>query len=82
MLNALNTKLLIAILAALAGISALLVTMNNTANKNALVLQQQQQAIAQQKAHDAAFRAQVQAARAKSHSYPNHESKTWQHFMP
>jgi Flp pilus assembly protein TadG len=88
MLNLLNTKLLMAILAALAVIgSAVLYERHESAMaaaaaaKAAAILQQQKEA-EEQKARDEAFRKQVEQDRAHHNPAAAHEGKTWKTYLP
>ncbi len=82
MLHALNTKLLLAILAVLGAIGALLIRQQQEsaraaaeAAKAAAILQQQQ--------HETAdFAAKVEAQKRKKNVMPAHQSKTWQTYVP
>jgi uncharacterized protein YxeA len=76
MLKAINTKILIGILAALTAIAGLLVHIHDAdarnaaaAEKSAAILKQQQDAAQAQKDTDAAFWKGVDEKRKKSHSY-------------
>ena len=87
--NAINTKILLAILAALGTIGALLVHQQHEAEKAALaaaqaaaVLRQQQRALEEQQKRDEQFRARVEAEKRKHSSMPANESKTWQTYIP
>lgn len=89
MLTLINTKLLIAILAALAVIgSAVAYQRHEMANaaaaaaKAAAILQRQRTAAEKQKARDDAFRRQVQEDRARHNSAAAHEGKTWKTYLP
>lgn len=89
MLNAINSKLLIAILAALTVIgSAVLYQRNESAKaaaaatKAAEILRQQQRDAEQQKASDEAFRKQVEQNRVRHNSAAAHEGKTWKTYIP
>ena len=75
MQNAINTKLLVAILVALAGISAALVTTHESQVRAAIVQQQRQR-------HDEEFRQQVEALKKKHDSAAGNESKTWTTYIP
>lgn len=75
MQNAINTKLLIAILVALAAISAVLVTIHQSQVRAAIVQQQQQK-------QEDDFRSQVEALKKKHSSAAGNESKTWQTYIP
>jgi hypothetical protein len=89
MLNAIHTKLLITILAALTVIAGLLVRLEQ-ANKRAAaaeakvaqVLQEQLRQAEEQKKQEAEFRRQLAEAQKKSHSFAGNESKTWQSYVP
>jgi hypothetical protein len=89
MLNLLNTKLLISILAALTVIgSAALYQRHESAitaaaaAKAAAILQEQQKEAEQQKARDEAFRKQVEQDRTRHNSAAGHEGKTWKTYLP
>jgi len=89
MLKAINTKLLITILAALTVIAGLLVRLNQaneraaTAEaKVAQVLQEEQRQAEEQKKQEAEFRRQLAEAHKKSHALAGNESKTWQTYVP
>ncbi len=89
MLQAINTKLLIAILAALAGISAIIVHQQHeiqdaraqAAKATALLEQQKAQAEAQKQEYEA-FRKRVEAERRKNSAAPTNEGKTWRTYIP
>ena len=82
MLNAINTKILLAILASLVGIGALLTAMRSSQQKALAAQQQLQQQAEAQRQHDEDFRKAVEAQKRKSHAYAGHESKTWQNYLP
>jgi Tfp pilus assembly protein PilE len=89
MLNLINTKLLIAILAALAVIgSAALYQRHESsitaaaAAKAAAILQEQQKEAEEQRARDETFRKQVEQDRAHHNSATGHEGKTWKTYLP
>jgi hypothetical protein len=89
MLQAINTKLLIATLAALGIIAALLVRLHDAderaataETKLAQALLQEQSLQEQQGKEEQEFRRQLDEARKKSHSFAGHESKTWQTYVP
>ena len=82
MLNAINTKILVAILAAVTAIGALLVHNHNVnekaaadAAKAAAILQEQQKATDAQKKHDQEFWKDVERRKKQSH-YAGDGSKT------
>ena len=89
MLNAINTKILLAILAALAVIGSAVAYQRHqsaeaaaAAAKAAAILQQQQKKAEEQKARDEAFRKQVEQDRARHNSAAAHEGKTWKTYLP
>ena len=89
MLKAINTKLLISILAALTVIAGLLVRLKQENEraaaaeaKVAQVLQEEQRQAEEQQKQEAEFRRQLAEARKKSHSFAGNESKTWQTYVP
>lgn len=89
MLSAINTKLLIAILAVLTAISGAVLYQRHqsekaaaAAAKAAAILQQQQKDAEEQKARDEAFRKQVEQDRARHNSAAAHEGKTWKTYIP
>lgn len=89
MLNAMNTKILLAILAVLTAISGAVLYQRHesakaaeAAAKAAAILQQQQKDAEEQKARDDAFRKQVEQNRARHNSAATHEGKTWKTYVP
>jgi hypothetical protein len=89
MLNLINTKILIAILAALTVIGgAVLYQRDQTekaaaaAAKAAAILQQQQKDAEDQKERDEAFRSQVEADKKRHSSAAAQEGKTWKTYIP
>lgn len=82
MLNAINTKLLIAILAALAAIGSAVVYQRHEQAKATAILLQQQREAEEQKARDEAFRKRVEQDRARHNSAAIHEGKTWKTYVP
>ena len=89
MLKAINTKILLAILAALTLIGGLLVHQNHvneqaaaSAAKAAAVLQQQQKDADDVKKRDAASEEHIRQIRARQNNGAGHGSKTWQHYVP
>jgi hypothetical protein len=88
MLKAINTKILLAILPALAAIGGVLTYQRQeaakaaaAAAKAAAILQQQQREAEERKAEDEAFRQRVEADK-KRNSAAAHEGKTWQKYIP
>jgi Flp pilus assembly protein TadG len=89
MLIAINTKLLIAILAALTVIGSAVIYQRNqsekaatAAAKAAAILQQQQKDVEDQRARDEQFRKQVETDRKQHNSAAAHEGKTWKSYLP
>jgi Na+-translocating ferredoxin:NAD+ oxidoreductase RnfG subunit len=89
MLKAFNTKILLAILAALAAIGGTLtyqrheaVKAASAASKAAAILQLQQKEADERKAEDKAFRQRVEQDRKRHSSAAAHEGKTWQTYIP
>ncbi|MBB6144102.1 Flp pilus assembly protein TadG [Silvibacterium bohemicum] len=89
MLKAINTKILLAILAALTAIGGALTYQRHeaakaaaAAAKAAAILQQQQKEAEDRKAEDEAFRQRVEAAKEKHNSAAANEGKTWQKYIP
>jgi Flp pilus assembly protein TadG len=89
MLNAINTKLLIAILAALTVLGGAVIYQRNqidraatAAAKAAAILQQQQKDVERQRERDEAFRKQVEINRKQHNSAAAHEGKTWKSYLP
>jgi protein subunit release factor B len=89
MINAINTKILVAILTVLTTISGAVLYERHewakaaaAAAKAAVLLQQQQKDAEEQKARDEAFRKQVEQNRARHNSAAAHEGKTWKTYVP
>ena len=89
MLKAINTKLLLAILAALVAIGGALTFQRHeavkaaaAAAKAAAILQQQQKEAEGRKAEYEAFRQRVEADKKKHNFAAAHEGKTWQTYIP
>ena len=86
--SAINTKLLVAILAALGTIAALLVHQQIEAEKSAkaaaqaaAILQQQQKLQLDQQKEDERFRAEVEAEKRKNpDSFLENQSKVWEKY--
>ena len=72
MLKAVNTKILLAILATLIGIGSLLAYRRHEAEKMALQRQKQYER----------FRQQVERDKKKHNSAAGNEGKTWQKYLP
>lgn len=82
MLKAVNTKILLAILAALILIGGLLVHQNHVSEAAAGVLRQQQKEHDDTMKKDAEFEEGVRQRKAKQNNDPANSSKTWQHYVP
>ncbi|MGC1870809.1 MAG: hypothetical protein WA700_07615 [Acidobacteriaceae bacterium] len=81
-LTAINTKILLTILAALIAIGGALVYQRHQMAKTAAILQQQQKKAEQQKERDKAFRQQVERDKKNHNSSAANEGKTWQKYIP
>src|ERR1700733_10095247 len=77
MLKLINTKLLIAILAALCVIASAAIYQNHQTAKATAILEQQQRDAEQRKREDEAFRNKVEDNRKRHNSAAGNESKTW-----
>jgi Flp pilus assembly protein TadG len=89
MLNAINTKILLAILAALISIGGAIAYQRHqtekaaaAAAKAAAILEQQQKDAADEKKRDEAFRRHVEADKQRHNSAATNESKTWKTYLP
>ena len=89
MLKLINTKILLAILAALVAIGSAAIYHNHEAHKVAeaaakvaAILQQQQHDADEQKKRDEAFRKQVEQDRKRHTSAAANEGKTWKTYIP
>jgi Tfp pilus assembly major pilin PilA len=89
MLKAINTKILLAILAALTAIGGALTYQRHeaakaaaAATKSAAILQQQQKEAEERKAENEAFQRRVEADKRKHNSAAANEGKTWQKYIP
>ena len=89
MLKAINTKILLAILAVLTAIGGAIAYQRHeaevaaaAAQKAAAILQQQQKDADEQKKRDEAFRQQVEKNRKKHNFAAAHEGKTWKSYVP
>jgi uncharacterized membrane protein len=89
MFSAINTKILLAILAALCAIGGAVAyqrheteTATKAAAKAAAILEQQQREAQEQKARDEAFRQRVEADKKRHNSTAAQEGKTWKSYVP
>ena len=81
-LTAINTKILLTILAALIAIGGALVYQRHRMAKTAAILEQQQKKAEQQKERDKEFRQQVERDKKNHNSSAADEGKTWQKYIP
>ena len=84
MLKAINTKILIAILAALTTIGSAVIYQSHEAHKAAAILQQQQQQhdAEERERQDEAFRKKVEQDKKRHKSAAGNEGKTWKSYIP
>ncbi len=88
-LSAINTKLLLAVLAALAVITGLVIHTHNESQKVAAeaakdraILEQQKAEAEAHKREEEEFRQKVETEKRKHNVNPGKESKTWQTYVP
>ena len=82
MLKLLNTKLLIAILAALGVIASAAIYQRHEAAKAAAILEQQQRDAERRRQEGEAFRKKVEADKLRHNSAAADEGKTWKSYIP
>ena len=84
MLKAINTKILLAILAALTAIGSAAIYQSHEAHKAAAILQQQQQQhdAEERNKEDEAFRKKVEQDKKRHNSAAGNEGKTWKSYIP
>ena len=82
MLEAINTKILLAILAALTAIGSAVIYQRHEAHKAAAILQQQQHDAEERKKEDEAFRKKVEQDKKRHNSAAGNEGKTWKSYIP
>jgi hypothetical protein len=82
MLKAINTKILIAILAALTAIGSAVIYQNHEAHKAATILQRQQRDVEERNKEDEAFRKKVEQDKKRHNSAAGNEGKTWKSYIP
>jgi hypothetical protein len=82
MLKAINTKILIAILAALTAIGSAVIYQSHEAHKAAAILQQQQHDAEERSKEDEAFRKKVEQDKKRHNSAAGNEGKTWKSYIP
>ena len=82
MLKAINTKILIAILAALTAIGSAVIYQSHETHKAAAILQQQQHDAEERSKEDEAFRKKVEQDKKRHNSAAGNEGKTWKSYIP
>lgn len=82
MLKLLNTKLLIAILAALGVLASAAIYQSHQAAKAAAILEQQQRETEQRKQQDDALRKRVEDIKKRHNFAAGNEGKTWKSYIP
>jgi uncharacterized protein YxeA len=82
MLKAINTKILIAILAALTAIGSAVIYQSHEAHKAAAILEQQQHDTEERNKEDEAFRKKVEQDKKRHNSAAGNEDKTWKSYIP
>ena len=82
MLNLINTKLLIAILAVLGIIASAAIYQRHETAKAAAILQQQQRDADKRKQEDEAFRQNLEQDKKRHNSAAGNEGKTWKSYIP
>ena len=82
MLEAINTKILLAILAALTAIGSAVIYRSQEAHKAAAILQQQQHDAEERERQDEAFRKKVEQDKKRHNSAAGNEGKTWKSYIP
>ena len=82
MLKAINTKILLAILAALTAIGSAAIYQSHEAHKAAAMLQQQQHDAEERNKEDEAFRKKVEQDKKRHNSAAGNEGKTWKSYIP
>ena len=82
MLKAINTKTLLAILAALTAIGSAAIYQSHEAHKAAAILQQQQHDAEERERQDEAFRKKVEQDKKRHNSATANEGKTWKTYIP
>ena len=82
MLKAINTKILLAILAALAAIGSAVIYQSHEAHKAAAILQRQQRDAEERNKVDEEFRKKVEQDKKRHNSAAGNEGKTWKSYIP
>ncbi len=82
MLEAINTKILLAILAALTAIGSAVIYQSHEAHKTVAILQQQRHDAEERERQDEAFRKKVEQDKKRHNSAAGNEGKTWKSYIP
>ena len=82
MLKAINTKIPLAILAALTAIGSAVIYQSHEAHKASAILQQQQHNAEERNKEDEAFRKKVEQDKKRHNSAAGNEGKTWKSYIP
>jgi cell division protein FtsL len=82
MLKAINTKILLAILAALTAIGSAVIYQSHEAHKAAAILQQQQHDAEERTKADEEFRKKVGQDKKRHNSAAGNEGKAWKSYIP
>ena len=82
MLEAINTKILLAILAALTAIGSAVIYQSHEAHKASAILQQQQHNAEERNKEDEAFRKKVEQDKKRHTPAAGNEGKTWKSYIP
>ncbi len=82
MLKTINTKILLAIHAALAAIGSAVIYQSYEAHKAAAILLKQQHDAEERNKEDEAFRKKVKQDKNRHNSAAGNEGKTWKSYIP
>ena len=82
MLKVINTKILLAILAALTAIGSAVIYQSHEAHKAAAILQHQQHDAEDRERQDEAFRKKVEQDKKRHNSAAGNEGKTLKSYIP
>jgi predicted aconitase len=82
MLSAVNTKILVLILAALTALGAVLFKIEQHTAEQAAIARQQQADRDRIRKEDEEFRKQVEEQKKKSHAFAGNQANTWQNYIP
>lgn len=82
MLKAINTKILLAILAALTAMGSAAIYQSHEAHKAAAILLQQQHDAEERNKEEEVFRKKVEQDKKRHNSAAANEGKTWKSYIP